>query len=65
MTEVREETIEAFLRDLTELTRKHRVTIAGCGCCGSPFLYEISDQQVAGKYSTSSDGADLTWEVDQ
>jgi hypothetical protein len=28
----------AFLIGLEKLTRETGVTIAGCGCCGSPFL---------------------------
>ena len=31
----------AFLAELTELTRKHRIVIGGCGCCGSPFVTRI------------------------
>jgi hypothetical protein len=29
---------KAFLRDLAKLSEKHGIIIAGCGCCGSPFL---------------------------
>lgn len=29
---------QAFLLELTALTRKHGVAIAGCGCCGSPWI---------------------------
>lgn len=29
-----------FLKELTELSKKHKVYIAGCGCCESPYLYE-------------------------
>lgn len=29
-----------FLSDLTELSRKHGIAIGGCGCCGSPWLYD-------------------------
>jgi len=32
------EQIESFLEDLSELSRKHGITIDGCGCCGSPGL---------------------------
>jgi hypothetical protein len=27
-----------FLKELSALTRRYRIGIAGCGCCGSPFL---------------------------
>ena len=33
--------VAAFLADLTALTQKHGIEIAGCGCCGSPYLWEI------------------------
>jgi hypothetical protein len=32
------EKVEAFLKDLTELSRRHGIAIGGCGCCHSPFL---------------------------
>ena len=32
--------VAAFLADLTALTKKHGIEIAGCGCCGSPYLLE-------------------------
>lgn len=35
------EVIKDFLKDLTKLSRKHKITIGGCGCCGSPYLVEI------------------------
>lgn len=30
--------VEDFLTELTELSRKHKISISGCGCCGSPYL---------------------------
>lgn len=33
----------AFLLELRELTRKHGISIGGCGCCGSPWLDEEAD----------------------
>lgn len=30
--------IQDFLKELTELTKKHGIYIGGCGCCGSPYL---------------------------
>lgn len=30
---------EAFLNELSELSKKHGMFIGGCGCCDSPFIY--------------------------
>jgi len=47
-----------FLKELAELSRKHGILIGGCGCCGSPYLYE--DPALNGKYRTNGDD-DLSW----
>ena len=39
---------QEFLDDLTTLTRKHRVEISGCACCGSPNLWVIEPEVAAG-----------------
>ena len=36
-----EEKLEAFLKELAELTEKYQLCIGGCGCCGSPWVYSI------------------------
>jgi hypothetical protein len=33
-----EEKTKKFLAELSSLSRKYGIEIAGCGCCGSPFL---------------------------
>ncbi len=33
-----------FLKELTDLTLKYKICISGCGCCGSPALDDISDE---------------------
>lgn len=40
----------AFLRDLTEITRKHGIAIDGCGCCGSPYLIEADTSDARSGY---------------
>ena len=40
----------AFLRDLEALTIKHGVVIGGCGCCGSPGLFDAPQNPEAGFY---------------
>lgn len=39
---------QQFLVELAALTRKHGISIGGCGCCGSPWLNaeaDVSDQR--------------------
>lgn len=33
-----EEREQEFLKELTNLSHKHKIYIDGCGCCGSPYL---------------------------
>lgn len=30
-----------FTAKVTKLTKQYKIVIAGCGCCGSPYLYEM------------------------
>ena len=32
--------LEFFLNELSELTKKHGFEIGGCGCCGSPWVFD-------------------------
>lgn len=32
---------EAFIEELTALSKKYRVIIGGCGCCDSPYLVDF------------------------
>jgi hypothetical protein len=32
--------VKQFILELEQLTRKYKLQIAGCGCCGSPFIAE-------------------------
>jgi hypothetical protein len=45
--------VKAFLKDLTELSRKHHIAIGGCGCCGSPYLSDIPDEKLDDIYVVS------------
>ena len=47
---------EQFLKELSELSKKHGVYIAGCGCCNSPYLTEVELED--------SDG-ELCWDKDK
>jgi hypothetical protein len=33
--------LENFLKELSELTNKYGFEIAGCGCCGSPWVSDL------------------------
>ncbi|MCQ2053073.1 MAG: hypothetical protein MJZ03_03975 [archaeon] len=43
--------VEDFLTELTELSRKHKISISGCGCCGSPYLDDAERDIDTLKYS--------------
>lgn len=49
------ERLQPFLEELTALTTKHRISIGGCGCCGSPFLLDLEDDQTRKDYGVSPD----------
>jgi hypothetical protein len=59
------EEFAAFLADLTKLTKKHKLIIGGCGCCGSPFIVR---EKIAnhGRYKAKSaqpeEMTNLTWD---
>lgn len=36
--------VDAFLKELTELTQKHGLKIGGCGDCGSPWVCDIKER---------------------
>jgi len=54
-TELTKEQVEKFLEELTELSKKHGVTIWGCGCCGSPWLEKLVPEEADYQYKVSSD----------
>lgn len=45
---------------LSALTRRYKVGIAGCGCCGSPFLYKDGKIR-GGKYEIEEKGDRLAF----
>ena len=34
--------LKDFLDELFQLTQKYGFAIGGCGCCGSPYVYDIT-----------------------
>lgn len=49
-----------FIKELEQLSRKYGIAIAGCGCCGSPYLVDLNNNpNVKAGYSNTDDG--LKW----
>jgi hypothetical protein len=62
--------LAAFLLELTELSQEHGIKIGGCGCCGSPFLSEITTTEKDGQYyvpmsGDSPDDQEVQWLTDE
>lgn len=38
------ERLENFLKELAELTKKYKIAISGCGCCGSPYIDDFQKE---------------------
>lgn len=53
--------IEKFLEELTELTRKHGLYIQGCGCCGSPAIRKITDEEIGPYFCKEAPDEELTY----
>jgi len=39
--------LDRFLAELSLLTKKHGFEIGGCGCCGSPYIFDNKEDMVA------------------
>ena len=60
MKKLTTEKVKEFLRDLNKVSRKHKVAIMGCGCCGSPFLCHM--EKTDGRYEVNDVDSDhLRW----
>lgn len=59
--------LKAFLDELTALSIKHRISIGGCGCCGSPSLDEMTDHDIRvtpeyqSHYKIDNEASNLKW----
>lgn len=40
------ERVKAFLKELAELTKKYGLSIGGCGCCGSPWIWDLQNNSM-------------------
>lgn len=55
--------VKNFVRELSKISRKHKIKIGGCGCCGSPFLSPMEKDD--GRYEVDSKAFDeLKWKRD-
>jgi hypothetical protein len=52
---------DAFLQELSELSRRYGITIGGCGCCGSPMLYFEEASPLQGEYDVDEYNSNLGW----
>jgi hypothetical protein len=62
MKTLEKDNVKEFLRELSKLSRRYKISIGGCGCCGSPFLSPISGD--GGRYETSEDFDGMYWKQD-
>lgn len=60
MVNINEKDKRAFLRALTKLSKRYKIGIIGCGCCGSPSLYPM--RKTNGKYDVAEDNTELEFE---
>jgi hypothetical protein len=42
-----DERVAAFTEELTALSRRLDLVVGGCGCCGSPFVYDMREKDEA------------------
>lgn len=47
------ETVQLFLEELDQLLRKYKIKINGCGCCDSPYLDGLYDEELKENYGYS------------
>ena len=63
MKKLETDQVKEFVRELSKLSRRHKIKIGGCGCCGSPFLIPMEKDD--GRYEVDSKDFDkLTWKRD-
>lgn len=62
MKELEKDSVREFLRELSKLSRRHKISIGGCGCCGSPSLSAM--RKGVGRYEVTQDFDGLHWKRD-
>jgi len=54
--------VEQFLQELSALTRKYKIEIGGCGCCDSPYLTDLLENEQAESWGYKyPDGYKMYW----
>jgi hypothetical protein len=61
--DLKSDKVKRFLDGLTKLTRETGVVISGCGCCGSPYLYEDTAAHLLQHREYRADGNSLCEKV--
>jgi len=56
MVKIDENDKKAFLEGLTKLTKRHGITIGGCGCCGSPWIMQYERDKLKGGHYEMAGG---------
>jgi hypothetical protein len=51
MTDKAVQNRDKFLKELSALSRRYKIKIGGCGCCGSPWLADVEGR--GGKYESN------------
>jgi len=46
LDEQRKIELKLFLTELAKLTGKYKFSIAGCGCCGSPYINDLTTDEL-------------------
>lgn len=41
----RADRVEAFMKELEQLTKKHGIAVDACGCCNSPWVEDLKTHE--------------------
>lgn len=52
-----------FMEKLAKLTAETGVAIGGCGCCGSPHLYDV--EVAPSGYAIDPKGENISWTTEE